>query len=163
MKDDAAGMSQPMRHACVIAGSSDGGTHGKFHSGVHYPTDQIKWFTRETDTVDLEVVHQHLSYIPARAMGLHQRGALLEGWAADLYIYDHAKIDFPPAFVHANDLPGGEARVVVASIGIEWTVVNGEPTQNGMKPTGAYSGRVVGNSGTIIDERLRAPLAIAAE
>jgi N-acyl-D-aspartate/D-glutamate deacylase len=152
-----------MRHKRAIAGTSDGGAHSKFWAGGYYATDEIKWWSRETGLVDLEVLHNRFSLLPARALGLHKRGALVEGWAADLYIYDHDKIDYPPAFEKKYDLPGGEWRVDLPSIGIEWTVVNGEPTLEGMTPTGRFPGRLVGNSGASIDEALSAPLAIAAE
>jgi hypothetical protein len=49
------------------------------------------------------------------------------------------------------------------SIGIDWTIVNGEATLRGMSPTGAFPGRLVGNSGAAIDEALRVPFSVAAE
>jgi N-acyl-D-aspartate/D-glutamate deacylase len=152
-----------MRHKRAIAGTSDGGAHSKFWAGGYYATDEIKWWSRETGLVDLEVLHNRFSLLPARALGLHKRGALVEGWAADLYIYDYEKLDYPQAFEKKHDLPGGEWRVDLPSIGIEWTIVNGEPTLQGMAPTGRFPGRLVGNSGASIDEALSAPLAIAAE
>jgi N-acyl-D-aspartate/D-glutamate deacylase len=152
-----------MRHKRAIAGTSDGGAHNKFWAGGFYATDEIMWWSRETNLVDLELLHNRFSLLPARSLGLQKRGALLEGWAADLYIYDYEKIGYPPAFVRRTDLPGGEWKVDVPSIGIEWTIVNGEPTLQGMTPTGAYPGRLVGNSGDAIDEQLRRPLALAAE
>jgi N-acyl-D-aspartate/D-glutamate deacylase len=161
--DDPEQIVQIMRHKRAIAGTSDGGAHSKFWAGGYYATDEIKWWSRETGLVDLEVLHNRFSLLPARALGLHKRGALVEGWAADLYIYDHEKIDYPPAFEKKHDLPGGEWKVDVPSIGIEWTVVNGEPTLQGMTPTGRFPGRLVGNAGAEIDEQLRAPLPIAAE
>jgi N-acyl-D-aspartate/D-glutamate deacylase len=38
------------------------------------------------------VAHQKLAWLPARAAGLRDRGALLEGMAADVVVYDLAKI-----------------------------------------------------------------------
>jgi N-acyl-D-aspartate/D-glutamate deacylase len=152
-----------MRHKRGIAGTSDGGAHSKFWAGGYYATDEIKWWSRETGMVELETLHNHFSLLPARALGLHKRGALVEGWAADIYIYDYEKIDYPKAFEIKSNLPGGEWRVDLPSIGIDWTIVNGEATLQGMSPTGAFPGRLVGNSGAAIDEALRAPLPVAAE
>ena len=152
--DDAEIMAKLMNHKRAIAGTSDGGAHSKFWAGGYYPTDAIKWFTRETNAVDLEVVHHHLSQIPARALGLHKRGILVEGHAADMFIYDHDKIDYASQFEVRHDQPGDEWRVVITSKGIEWTIVNGEPTLHGMEPTGAYSGRVLSNGGAALDEKL---------
>jgi N-acyl-D-aspartate/D-glutamate deacylase len=149
-----------MKHKRAIAGTSDGGAHSKFWAGGYYATDEIKWWSRETGLIDLEVLHNRFSLLGARALGLHKRGALIEGWAADLYIYDYEKIDYPQAFEKKFDLPGGEWRVDLPSIGIDWTIVNGEPTLRGMEPTGQFPGRVLGNSGASVDDTLSsAPMA----
>jgi len=162
-KVDPEVMADLLRNSRAIAGTSDGGAHSKFWAGGYYATDQIKWFSRETGVLDLELLHNRFSLLPARALGLNRRGALLEGWAADLYIYDHERIDYPPAFEKKHDLPGNEWRVDLPSIGIEWTIVNGEPTLRGMAPTGVFPGRLVGNGGADIDAHLAAPLPCAAE
>ena len=104
------------------------------------------------------MLHAKCSLLPARALGLHKRGALIEGWAADAYIYDYDKIDHPPVFEKKYDLPGGEWRVDLPSIGIDWTIVNGEPTLKGMEPTGAYPGRIVGSAGGEMDAYLQRPI-----
>ena len=156
--DDVDIVGPIMEHKRVVAGTSDGGAHNKFWAGGYYPTDIIKFFSRETNKFDLELLHAKFSLLPARALGLHKRGALIEGWAADAYIYDYDKIDHPPVFEKKYDLPGGEWRVDLPSIGIDWTIVNGEPTLKGMEPTGAYPGRIVGSAGAEMDERLNRPV-----
>ena len=158
MVDDPDIVGTIMEHKRVVAGTSDGGAHSKFWAGGYYPTDIIKFFSRETDKFDLELLHAKFSRLPARALGLDRRGALVEGWAADAYIYDYQKIDHPPMFQKVYDLPGGEWRVDLPSIGIEWTIVNGEPTLKGMESTGAYPGRIVGSAGAEMDEMLRQPV-----
>ena len=155
MVDDVDIVADIMAHKRVVAGTSDGGAHNKFWAGGYYATDEIKFFSRETNKLDLELLHAKFSLLPARALGLHQRGALIEGWAADAYIYDYDKIDYPPVFEKKFDLPGGEWRVDLPSIGIDWTIVNGEPTLKGMEPTGAYPGRIVSSAGAEADARLR--------
>lgn len=44
-----------------------------------------------------------------------------------------------------QDIPASDSAF--SASGIYWTIVNGEPTLNGMDPTGAYSGRVLSNGG----------------
>lgn len=142
------------KHKRVVLGVSDGGAHNKWFAGAFYPTDAIKWFTRETSELDLETVHNRLSLAPARVLGLSKRGALLEGFAADLYIYDHDALDYPPSYAHVRDQPGHDTRVSVPSIGIEKVIVNGEVTLDRSRPTGATPGRVVSNKGLAMDARL---------
>lgn len=152
-----------MRHKRAIAGTSDGGAHSKFWAGGYYATDNIMRWSRETNLVELELLHNRSSLLAARALGLHKRGALIEGWAADMYIYDYEKLDYPRAFETKHDLPGGEWRVDIPSIGIEWTIVNGEPTLEGMTPTGRFPGRIVGNTEFAAHENSETPVAVAAE
>lgn len=152
-----------MRHKRAIAGTSDGGAHSKFWAGGYYATDDIMRWSRETNLVELEVLHNRFSLLPARALGLHKRGALIEGWAADVYIYDYEKLDYPRVFETKHDLPGGEWRVDIPSIGIEWTIVNGEPTLQGMDPTGNFPGRIVGHADTPVREDVPDRIPVAAE
>src|SRR5690606_35625029 len=113
----------------------------------------------------LEEVHYKLSALPAKALGLHNRGTLEEGMAADIFIYDHAKIGFQRLrYEIVHDLPDGDWRRVCKPEGIAAVLVNGEVTfTNGTDCTGAVPGRLVGSGGGEIDAMLSQPMAIAAE
>lgn len=156
--------AEVLRHKRVLPGNSDGGAHGKFHSGGQYSTDNIMWLVREEKLLSLEDLHYSLSYLTARALGLANRGALLPGMAADLYIYDFDKIGFDrEKYETLNDLPGGEWRRVCRAEGIDWIVVNGEPIFHSGESTGATPGRMLGVGGPELDMRLLDELPIAAE
>lgn len=154
-----------MRHKRVLPGTSDGGAHIKFYSGGHFPTDLITWLVREEGVMSLEALHHKLSYLPARVLQLNQRGALLEGYAADLYIYDYEKLDYDPsAYEVVHDLPGGDWRRTVRAQGIALAMVNGEIISRNGEFTGATPGRLLGNAGGAMDLRLQStPAALAAE
>ncbi len=162
---DTPKIAEMMRHPRVLPGTSDGGAHIKFYSGGHYPTDLIAWLAREQNVMSLEELHYKLSYLPARVLQLHHRGALLEGYAADLYVYDFAKLDYDrSAYEVAHDLPGGDWRRTVRPKGISLAIVNGQVIARDGVTTGVTPGRILANSGEALDTRLNsAAPALAAE
>lgn len=164
MSGDTAKVAQVLRHRRTIPGTSDGGAHVKFWAGGQYSTDLIMWMVRENNLMTLEELHFKLSYLPARVLGLHNRGALIVGQAADLFIYDFDKLGYEHGrYEVAHDLPDGDWRRVCKPRGIERVMVNGQTTfTNGVECTGALPGVLVGSGGADTDQRLQA-FAIAAE
>lgn len=153
---DATMIGELLGHKRVIAGTSDGGAHVKFFSGGQFATDNILSMVRENDELSLEEMHFKLSNLPARVLGLHQRGVLLEGYAADLYIYDYEGLGFEQGrYEVVHDLPDGDWRRVSRAQGIDWVVVNGEPIFQGQECTKALPGRIVSNRGPEVDASLR--------
>ena len=142
-------------HRRTIPGTSDGGAHVKFVSGGHYGTDNILSYVRNSSRYSLEHMHSKLSHLPARILGLNNRGALLEGFAADLYIYDYESLGYNrDSYDILHDLPDGDWRRVVKARGVEWVIVNGEPIFRSGISTEALPGRLLSNQGAAIDERL---------
>jgi N-acyl-D-amino-acid deacylase len=137
---DGAKVEKVLRHPRVIPGTSDGGAHVKLFVGGHYSTDILNWMVKEDGRMTLEEVHHALSDRPARAFGFKDRGALLEGYAADLMIYDFDKLGFDKTYVVANDLPGGDWRRTVPAHGVSHVIVNGEVIVEGGKTTGRHPG-----------------------
>ncbi|MGH8528800.1 MAG: N-acyl-D-amino-acid deacylase family protein [Nevskiales bacterium] len=131
-------------HPRVLIGTSDGGAHGKFYSGGHFSTDALTWLVREEKRIGLEAMHQKLSSLPARVLGLDRRGELREGWAADLMIYDYERLDYTRnRYLVAHDVPGDEWRRVVPVRGIDWVVVNGQAIFRNNNCQGAVPGQVL--------------------
>ena len=132
------------KHPRVIAGTSDGGAHLKFFCGAQFSTDLIMWLARDERRFRLEEMHHKLSLTPARLMGFQGRGALLQGWAADVMVYDLDELGYPDTYEIVNDLPGGGFRRVTPSTGIEAIVVNGDVTfEQNSACTGATPGLVL--------------------
>jgi N-acyl-D-amino-acid deacylase len=165
LSTDTEKVAQVLRHPLTVPGTSDGGAHVKFWSGGQFSTDMIMWMARESGAMTLEEVHYKLSALPAKVLGLHNRGTLTEGQAADLFIYDYDKLGFQRLrYEIAHDLPDGDWRRVCKPEGINLVMVNGETTFiNGTDCTGALPGRLVGSGGAKADEMLMYPMAIAAE
>ena len=81
--------------------------------------------------------------MPAWVAGFKDRGAIREGLAADLIIYDLDKLGIEePEFV--NDLPpDNDSRLVQRPRGYRWIMVNGEVSFEDGKDTEAYPGKLV--------------------
>jgi len=139
-------VAQLLKHPRIIPGTSDGGAHVKFFSGGHFATDNIAWLVKETGLMTLEELHFKLSFLPARILGFEKRGALLEGYAADIYIYNYHELDYDRSgYEVLRDLPGNDRRRVVRPVGIRYCIVNGAVTLENGKPTGALTGRMLDN------------------
>jgi N-acyl-D-aspartate/D-glutamate deacylase len=161
---NASYAAEALRHKRVIPGNSDGGAHVKFFAGGQWATDNLIWLVREEGLITLEEMHYKLSYLPARALGLERRGALLAGYAADLYVYDYDKLGFDRnRYLTVHDLPGGDWRRTARAEGIEWIVVNGSPIFHNGAETNAMPGRMLSAGGIAKDEVLDRTTAIAAE
>jgi len=158
--EDPAKVAELLGHSHVLAGASDGGAHTKNFSGGQWCTDLLLWLTAENEHYSLEEMHYRLAYQPARVMGLRDRGALLEGMAADILIYrlDDLFYDLERMDV-IYDQPGGDFRRKARAGGYHKILVNGEVTFNGGDPD---KGRAPGQylSGLDFDHQQE---AVAAE
>jgi N-acyl-D-aspartate/D-glutamate deacylase len=83
-----------------------------------------------------------ITHQPARAWGLHDRGMLVPGYAADITIFDPETVA-PLMPQVAHDLPGGSARIVQRAQGYAATIVNGEVLTRNGEPTDARPGRLL--------------------
>jgi N-acyl-D-aspartate/D-glutamate deacylase len=83
--------------------------------------------------------------LPAHAAGFRDRGILREGLAADVVVYDLARLGVEPDWIGdiAHDFPGGEWRRVQHARGYRAIVVNGEMTWDDGQCTGATPGRLL--------------------
>jgi N-acyl-D-amino-acid deacylase len=126
----------------IVPGLSDGGAHTKYLTGGGYATEYISNLVREREFTSLEDAHWRLSALPALCAGFKDRGALREGAAADIIVYDYERLGYTfPEFV--RDLPGDEYRVVCRGRGYRFVVVNGEVTIDDDKETHTYPGALL--------------------
>ncbi|ROT93939.1 amidohydrolase [Altererythrobacter sp. FM1] len=151
-------MSSPF----VLAGSSDGGAHSKFYCGGHWATELLCTLGRDGGFMSLEELHYHFSYQPARVMGLRDRGAVLEGMAADLLIYAIDDIDASgESYEMRFDQPQGDWRRYFVTSGYHMIIVNGEITFVDGVPNDARPGKILPDMGALVDQMMLA--AEAAE
>lgn len=90
-------------------------------------------YVRERCVLGLEEAIHRMTDVPARRLGLHDRGRLAPGCAADLFVFDPRKIGNRATDAEPHHVPVGIARVMVNG---EWVVVDGSVT-------GARPGRAI--------------------
>ena len=83
-----------------------------------------------------------LTLEPASAWGLHDRGLLREGLAADLVVFDPDRVA-PEMPEVVNDLPAGARRLRQKATGFRASIVNGQVVLRDGVHTGAFPGQVL--------------------
>ena len=100
---------------------------------------------RKRQVLTLEQAIRKLTFESASTFGIHDRGMLRPGLAADIVLLDPKTVDAGEETV-VHDFPGGGWRIKEAAIGIHMTIVNGQVCSEDGKHTGALPGRVIRNS-----------------
>jgi len=118
--------------------SSDGGTV-PHEVGVVHPRTYgsfprfFRKYIREDQVGDLQKAVHMTSALPAKALGLDDRGKLLEGYNADIVIFDPEKIRDNATYLDSHQY----------SSGIEYVIVNGKIAIDQGKFTNTLSGRAL--------------------
>jgi len=124
---DTQAVKEVANSSVALPGISDGGAHTKFVTTGRFSTELLGHWVREHEVMSLEDAHWRLSAYPAQAVGLTDRGALLEGKPADVIVYDPDTVDA----LHQErlfDYPAGEWRLVQKAKGYDRIIVNGKTT-----------------------------------
>ncbi len=133
----------------VVLGGSDAGAHTDLMCHANYPTVLLGNAVRDRQLLSLEEAVRLLSDVPARLYGLRERGRIVEGWHADLVLFDAALIDSEPALAR-TDLPADGLRLYAEARGVVAVFVGGELVVDHGEFTGALAGTVL-RSGTHTD------------
>ena len=127
----------------VLLGQSDAGAHvANATPGFGYSTIMLAYWVREHQIMSLEDAVKKLTFLPASLFGIHDRGLLRRGMAADVVVFDPEKIDLAEPEKVA-DLPEGAPRYIQRAKGIHYTIVNGSVLMKNGAHTGVYPGRVL--------------------
>ena len=92
--------------------------------------------------MSLEEAVRSITFAPATAWGFVDRGLVREGMAADLVVFDLARIGVKDDEV-SRDGPGGTPRRVQGAEGVHHVIVNGEIVLDHGRHSGAFPGRVL--------------------
>jgi N-acyl-D-aspartate/D-glutamate deacylase len=136
---------ESMKHPSILIGVSDGGAHLDRDDGAEWSSYFLRSWVLDRGEWTLEEGIRQLTQVPAALAGFADRGALLPGFAADVFVFDPAAIG-PGAKRRVSDLPGGE-RFFAQPNGVAATIVNGVPIVLDGKVTGALPGRIVRPAG----------------
>src|SRR5262249_6939387 len=139
--DDPEGRVATLLHRHTVPTFSDSGAHVSQIVDCSLASYLIAYWVRERHALPLEAAVRKLTFDIASAWGMHDRGLLRTGLAADIVVFDPNTVG-PRMPEVASDLPGGAKRLVQRSDGFHTTVVNGTVVlRDGDKPTGDLSGK----------------------
>ena len=103
---------------------SDAGAHASQLCDACFSTHLLSRFVRELGVLSLEEGVRLLTSRSADVFGIHDRGRLLEGLAADVVVFDLDTVGAEP-LERVRDLPAGADRLISRARGIEAVIVNG--------------------------------------
>jgi len=139
-----ANMASMLRHEHTVMALGDGGAHYGLICDASYTTHALTYWTRDRkgEHWPLPWAIRQLTDVPARAVGLGDRGRLAPGFKADLNVIDldRLKVSAPRP---VRSLPGGGRRLEQKAEGYRATIVNGEVTYRDGNFSGARPGRLV--------------------
>ncbi len=140
--EDQNHVLEMMRHPRSLVTFSDSGAHVAQIMDSSLQTHLLSYWVREKQAFSLEQAIRRITYDTATVWGLHDRGLVREGMAADLVVFDPATVGARmPEVVH--DLPAGAKRLKQTAVGMHHTIVNGQELLHDNQPTGATPGRLL--------------------
>jgi N-acyl-D-aspartate/D-glutamate deacylase len=140
---DEKAVAQIFQSPYVMLGQSDAGAHvASGNPGFGFATLMLSYWVRERKMMTLEDAIRKLTFMPASIFGIHDRGLLRPGMAADIFVFDPTAIGLEKPR-QVNDLPEGAPRYTQGAVGIHYSIVNGSLLMQNGSHTGAYPGRVL--------------------
>jgi N-acyl-D-aspartate/D-glutamate deacylase len=131
-----------MKHPRSVVTFSDSGAHVSQIMDASLQTHLLSHWVREKQAFTLEEAVKMITCDIATQFGLHDRGLLREGLAADLAIFNPATVA-PRMPEVVTDLPAGAKRLKQKCEGMKATVVNGRILLKDNEPTGNLPGRLL--------------------
>jgi N-acyl-D-aspartate/D-glutamate deacylase len=133
-----------MKHPNTVLALGDGGAHSTQICDASAQSYMLtRWIKgRHGRSIPLPEGIKMITYDPAVAAGMLDRGLVKVGYKGDLNVIDMDKITiYRPLLV--KDLPAGAGRVIMPTTGYRATIVSGEITRANDKETGRLPGRLV--------------------
>jgi N-acyl-D-amino-acid deacylase len=128
----------------VLIGLADSGAHVSQLCDACYATDLLGSWVRDRGVMPLERAVHKLTGEPAGVYGLHDRGRVEVGKAADIVVFDPDTVA-PGPLRRVRDFPAdGERLTADAPVGVAHVLVNGVPIrENGVPQLAHRPGRVL--------------------
>src|SRR5207249_916825 len=140
--EEEAALAEMVKSGHALPSQSDAGAHLNTNFCTAGESSYVlgQW-VRERQLLSLEDAIRRLTFQPARIMGLHDRGLVREGLAADLMVFDLARIGVKEDEV-SNDGPAGAPRRVQRADGVHHVIGAGQGVLDHGRHTGALPGPV---------------------
>lgn len=130
-----------LSHPAVMI-ASDGSAlapYGPLHRGQPHPRNYgtfprfLGYYVREKKILSLPEAIKKITSMPAAKLGLKDRGAVKEGFFADLVVFDPEKIVDRATYTEPEQYPAG----------IDYVIVNGKIVIDHGEPTGQLPGKLL--------------------
>jgi N-acyl-D-amino-acid deacylase len=121
---DEEAVGRMLNHPHSIVSLSDAGAHLTFFNDAGFGLHLMGHWARTLGLMPLSEAVRRLTSQPAQVFGMHQRGSIREGYAADLLLFDPKTVARGPAR-RVFDLPGGAPRLTTDAVGVHGVWVNG--------------------------------------
>jgi N-acyl-D-aspartate/D-glutamate deacylase len=146
MNQDEGIVAELLTHPSTMLGLSDAGAHASQLCDACAPTSLLAHWVRDKGVLSIEQAVRLLTSRSADLFGLHDRGRLAVGLAADVTVFDAEKVNCSP-LRRVKDFPGGADRLVSDAVGIEAVIVNGtvirERGNDVLSPDGELPGQLL--------------------
>jgi N-acyl-D-aspartate/D-glutamate deacylase len=141
--EEEAAMADYVKTGHAIPSQTDAGAHLNTNFCTAGESTYVlgEW-VRDRQLLTLEDAVRRFTFQPARIMGLHDRGLVRTGMAADLMVFDLASMGVKEDEI-TRDGPNGSPRRVQGAIGVDYVVVGGRLVLDHGTHTGAFPGRVL--------------------
>jgi N-acyl-D-aspartate/D-glutamate deacylase len=140
----------------TVLGLSDAGAHASQLCDACLTTYLFRRWVREKQAITLAEAVRMVTSRPAEVFGIHDRGRLAVGLAADVVIFDPETIGDEP-LERVWDFPGGADRLVSGATGIDAVIVNGtilrRHNEDCLAADGPLPGRLLRNGRAVLQER----------
>jgi len=146
MNHDETAVADIVRHPAAVLALSDAGAHVDTLCDQGFTTYLLGHWVRDLAALGLAEAVRLLTSVPAERYGIRGRGRLAPGYAADLVLFDPARVATRPTEM-VYDLPRGQRRLLQGADGVEWVFVNGVPVVERGVQAGRRPGRVLRGGG----------------
>ena len=125
LNSDEEAVGRMLNHPHSLVSLSDAGAHLTFFNDAGFGLHLMGHWARELGAMPLAEAVRRLTSQPAQLFGMRGRGAIREGCAADLLLFDPATVGRGPKR-RVFDLPTGAPRLTTDALGVHGVWVNGQ-------------------------------------
>ena len=120
------GIVDCMRDDRTLWGGDDGGAHLDVLEAYSHGTRFLQKAVKEYGLMPLEEAIHHFTQVPAKFIGLKDRGVVANGMHADLVVFDPDRVAALPVEMR-DDFPAKGERLYTGAAGFDYVIVNGRP------------------------------------